>query len=79
MVKKYCTQIEKYVKSKVKLATVVGRWTQGSLFDSYYNQDVGEGANPFPVLSDFTLDPYSVMPSVLQGGIKYHLLSLWYE
>ena len=39
---------------------------------------VGEGATPFPGLLNFTLDPYLIMLSVKQGGIKYHLLSLWY-
>ena len=38
-----------------------------------------EGATPFPGLVHFTLDPYLIMPSVKQGGIKYHILSLWYD
>ena len=33
---------------------------------------VREGAIPFPGLLDFTLDPYLIMLSVKQGGIKYH-------
>ena len=40
---------------------------------------VGEGATPFPGLLHFTLDPYHIMLSVKQGGIKYHFLSLWYD
>ena len=37
---------------------------------------VGEGATPFPEFNHFTLDPYLIILSVKQGGIKYHLLSL---
>ena len=40
---------------------------------------VGEGALPFPWLLHFTLNPYLLMQSVKQGGIKYHFLSLWYD
>ena len=53
-------------------------WPEGSLFDSLLHQGVGEGATPFPGLIHFTLDPYLIMLSVKQGGIKYHFLSLWY-
>ena len=42
-------------------------------------QGVGKGATPFPGLLHFTLDPYLIMLSVKQGGIKYHFLSLWYD
>ena len=35
----------------------------------------GEGATSFPGLLHFTLDPYPVILSVKQGGIKYHFLS----
>ena len=52
---------------------------EGSLFDSLLHQGVGEGATPFPGLLHFTLDPYLIMLSVKQGGIKYHFLSLWYD
>ena len=54
-------------------------WPEGSLFDSLLHQCVGEGATPFPGLLHFTLDPYLIMLSVKQGGIKYHFLSLWYD
>ena len=37
------------------------------------------GCYSFPVLLYFTLDPYLIMLSVKQGGIKYHFLSLWYD
>ena len=31
-----------------------------------------EGDTPFPGLFYFTLDPYLILLSVKQGGIKYH-------
>ena len=43
------------------------------------HRGVGKGAIPFPGLFHFTLDPYFVMLSVKEGGIKYHFLSLWYD
>ena len=52
---------------------------EGCLFDSLLHQGVGEGVTPFPGLLHFTLDPYLIMLSVKQGGIKYHFLSLWYD
>ena len=36
------------------------------------------GRYSFPGLLYFTLDPYLIMLSVKQGGIKDHFLSLWY-
>ena len=54
-------------------------WPEGSLFDSLLHQGVGEVATPFPGLLHFTLDPYLIMLSVKQGGIKYHFFSLWYD
>ena len=38
-----------------------------SLFN---NRGVGEGATPFSGLLHFTLDPYLIILSVKQGGIK---------
>ena len=38
-----------------------------------------EGTNSFHGLLHFTLDPYLIMPSVKQGSIKYHFLSLRYD
>ena len=35
------------------------------------------GSYSFFGLLYFTLDPYLIMLSVKQGGIKYHFLSLW--
>ena len=43
------------------------------------HRGVGEGSTPFPGLLHFILDPYLIMQSVFQGGIKYHFLSLWYD
>ena len=40
---------------------------------------VREDATPFPGLFYFTLDPYLIILSVMQGTIKYHFLSLWYN
>ena len=37
------------------------------------------GATPFLGLLHFTLDPYLIMLSVKQWGIKYHFSSLWYD
>ena len=36
-----------------------------------------KGATPFPGLLQFTFDPYLIILSVKQVGIKYHILSLW--
>ena len=33
----------------------------------------------FPELLHFNLDPYLIMLSAKQGGIKYLFLSLWYD
>ena len=38
-----------------------------------------EGRYFFPGLLYFTLDPYLIVLSAKQGGIKYHFLSLWYD
>ena len=43
------------------------------------HQGVGEGATPFPGLLHFTLDPYLIMLSIKQEGIKYHFLIIWYD
>ena len=37
------------------------------------------GTAPFPGLLHFILDPYLIMLSVKQWGIKYHFLNLWYD
>ena len=37
------------------------------------------GCYSIPGLLHFTLDPYLIMLSVNQSGIKYHFLRLWYD
>ena len=39
----------------------------------------GWSATPFHGLFSFTLDPYLIMLSVKQGGIKYHFSRLSYD
>ena len=56
----------------------MSRVTRRHPFRSLQQQGVGESATTFPGLLHFTLDPYLIMLSVKQGGIKYHFLSLWY-
>ena len=41
-------------------------------------QGVGEGTTLFFGFLHFTLDPYLILLSVKEGGIKYHFLSLFY-
>ena len=60
--------------SKVKLGNIVEGDSKAP-----FSIGVGEGATPFPALSHFTLNPYLIMLSVKQGGIKYHFLCLWYD
>ena len=38
---------------------------------------LGEGTTTFPWITPLILDPYLIMLSVKQGGIKYHFLSLF--
>ena len=54
--------------SKSKVSDHSRGWPEGSLFDSY-NTKV---STPFPGLLHFTLEPYLIMLSVKQGGIKFH-------
>ena len=39
----------------------------------------GKRCNFFPGIAPLTLDPYLIMLSVKQRGIKYNFLSLWYD
>ena len=58
-------------KVKVKLATIV----EGNLkapFSIATTPRCRGGRYSFPGLLYFTLDPYLIMLSVKQGGIKYH-------
>ena len=50
------------IETKVKLATIV----EGDPKAPF------SIATPFPGLLHFTLEPYLIMLSVKQGGIKYH-------
>ena len=58
--------------SKVKLATIVEGDPKAPFSIATTPRCVGEGATPFPGLLHFTLEPYLIMLSVKQGGIKYH-------
>ena len=71
------TLVWKTLKGMSKVGDLCRGWPKGSLFDSYYTKVYGRGATPFPGLLHFTSDPYLIMPSVKQGGIKHHFLSLW--
>ena len=37
------------------------------------------GRYSFPWIAPLTLDPYLIMLSVKQRGIKYHFYSFWYD
>ena len=64
--------------SKVKLATIV-EGNPKAPFSIATTPMCRGGRYSFPGLLYFTLDPYLIMLSVKQGGIKYHFLSLWYD
>ena len=64
--------------SKVKLATIV-EGDPKAPFSIATTPMCRGGRYSFPGLLYFTLDPYLIMLSVKQGGIKYHFLSLWYD
>ena len=53
--------------------------TQRFPFYQLLHWGVGEGAASLPGLLYFTFDSYLIELCVKQGGIKYHLLSLWYD
>ena len=65
-------------KVKVKLTTLV-EGDPKLPFSIATTPRCREGATPFPGLLHFTLDPYLIVLSVQQGGIKFHFLSLWYD
>ena len=69
---------EKPSRSKVKLATVV-EGDPKDPFSIVTTPRCRGRTTPFPELLHFTLDPCHIMPSVKQGGIKYHFKSLWYD
>ena len=64
--------------SKVKLATIV-EGNPKAPFSIATTPMCRGGRYSFPGLLYFILDPYLIMLSVKQGGIKYHFLSLWYD
>ena len=64
--------------SKVKLVTIV-EGNPKAPFSIATTPRCRGGRYSFPGLLYFTLDPYLIMLSVKQGGIKYHFLSLWYD
>ena len=63
-----------YIKYKVKLATIV-EGNPKVPFSIATTPRCRGGRYSFPGLLYFTLDPYLIMLSVKQGGIKYHFLS----
>ena len=67
-----------WVNIKVKLATIV-EGNPKAPFSIATTPMCRGGRYSFPGLLYFTLDPYLIMLSAKQGGIKYHFLSLWYD
>ena len=64
--------------SKAKLATIVEGDPKAPFLIATTPRCRG-GRYSFPGLLYFTLDPYLIMLSVKQVGIKYHFLGLWYD
>ena len=62
--------------SKVKLATIV-EGNPKAPFSIATTPRCRRGRYSFPGFLYFTLDPYLLILSVKQGGIKYHFLSFW--
>ena len=75
---KYCYLTLIILWNKVKLATIV-EGNPKAPFSIATTPMCRGGRYSFPGLLYFTLDPYLIMLSVKQGGIKYHFLSLWYD
>ena len=67
-----------YYQPNKKLATIV-EGNSKAPFSIATTLMCRGGRYSFPGLLYFTLDPYLIMLSVKQGGIKYHFLSLWYD
>ena len=61
----------------IKLATLVKANLKAPF--SVVHWGIGEGATLFPGLLHFTLDPFLIMLSFKQSGIKYQFLSPWYN
>ena len=67
------------LKNTYKLATLLKGDPKAAFSIASRRRCKGGGATPFPGLLHFTLDPYLIMLSVKQVGIKYYFLSLWYD
>ena len=67
-----------YYIYSIKLATIV-EGNPKAPFSIATTPRCRGGRYSFPGLLYFILDPYLIMLSVKQGGIKYHFLSLWYD
>ena len=65
-------------KNEIKLVTLVEADPK-ALFQQLLHRGVGKTATPIPGFLQFIFDPYLIMLSVKQGGIKYYFLSLWYD
>ena len=72
--------------SEVKLAVSKVKWTTliesdpKAPFSIATTMKCRGGHYSFPGLLHFTFDPYLIILSVKQGGIKYHFFSsLWYD
>ena len=67
-----------YIKKKLKLVTIIEGNPKAPFSRATTPMCRGRRYS-FPGLLYFTLDPYLIMLSVKQRGIKYHFLSLWYD
>ena len=67
-----------YIVGYIKLATIA-EGNPKAPFSIATTPRCRGGRHSFPGLLYFTLDPYLIMLSVKQAGIKYHFLSLWYD
>ena len=65
-------------KSKVKLVTTV-EGDPKAPFSISTTPRYRRGHYSIPRIAPLILDPYLIMLSVKQGGIKYNILSLWYD
>ena len=73
-----CMHLSEYVNKKVKSPTVVESDPKAS-FSIATTLRCREGHYFFPWIAPLYFDPYLIMLSVKQDGIKYHFLSLWYD
>ena len=72
------SHIHVWVCNSYKLATIV-EGDPKAPFAIATTRGIGKSTTPFAGLLHFTLDPYIILLSVKQGGIKYHFLSLWHD